>query len=249
MAMEWDQIPRPEGSEKDRFAAMVRTVAPYLPNFTKLVGNDEGSAEWAYLMDNFTDFGGRMSRFLPGLWREFGAICREFIGNAIVPKESSSMPPDAVLREEFCRSLEEGRPFLSCLCREESATALDASVKHGAAYVGEPDDTLDPLYLVGAMLGEYIRTIEASKGRRMCLEREDDVGWPKFTADTKTRLPLNEFLLDLGCGSMFCPVPTSRRRRLRKQIALFKTLWDVSSILRARRLWRLINDGRMARSK
>jgi hypothetical protein len=52
----------------------------------------------------------------------------------------------------------------------------------------------------------------------------------------------HEFLIDRGAPAMFCCVPSTRRGRLRKQIAILKTFWDISSALRARRLYQIIKD-------
>jgi hypothetical protein len=46
----------------------------------------------------------------------------------------------------------------------------------------------------------------------------------------------NTFQADKGSAAMFCPVPDARRERLKKQIVVFKSLWNLSSDLRARRL-------------
>jgi hypothetical protein len=48
--------------------------------------------------------------------------------------------------------------------------------------------------------------------------------------------------VDRGAAALFCPVPGKRRERLRKQIVILKTFWDISSTLRGRRLKEMIED-------
>ena len=52
----------------------------------------------------------------------------------------------------------------------------------------------------------------------------------------RTETKWDDFLLDRASGVIFCVSPHMRGKRLKHQTAILKTLWDVSTMLRA---WRL----------
>ena len=61
----------------------------------------------------------------------------------------------------------------------------------------------------------------------------------EYPSDDKNK-EWHKFQLDRGYSAMFCPVPQSRAERLRKQIILFKTFWDISASQRERCLKTII---------
>lgn len=52
----------------------------------------------------------------------------------------------------------------------------------------------------------------------------------------------NDFQLDSSHGELYCVDPRQRRARLQREIVILKTLWDISTFLRAERLFKIILD-------
>ncbi len=127
------------------------------------------------------------------------------------------------------------------LLKEEVDAVRQDSVEHHQGDSGVADNALDTMFVVGRMLGEYICTVASSRNMRVHLVRDGGLGPVNFTYDPAIPQPWYEFQIDRGNAALFSPVPLARRVRLLKQIVLLKTFWDISSGLRARRLWRLVN--------
>lgn len=54
--------------------------------------------------------------------------------------------------------------------------------------------------------------------------------------------PWYEFQVDRGSASMFCPVPVLRSDRLKRQIVLFKTFWDIAAYQRTIILKKILSE-------
>ena len=68
-----------------------------------------------------------------------------------------------------------------------------------------------------------------------------------FRGPNGVEYPINgkewhDFLIEKGVATMFCPVPYCRRERLKKQIVMIKSFWDISSYHRAKRLSLILNN-------
>ena len=88
------------------------------------------------------------------------------------------------------------------------------------------------------MLRYYFGPAKAVRGKDFHVWRDPCTGDISF--DQKHNW--HEFLINKGAAAMFCPVPTARRSRLRRQIAIIKTFWDISASLRGRRLLEIVRD-------
>jgi hypothetical protein len=51
-----------------------------------------------------------------------------------------------------------------------------------------------------------------------------------------------EFQADKGAAALFCCVPEDRSRRIRREIVILKSFWNLASELRARRLLEMLSS-------
>jgi hypothetical protein len=93
-------------------------------------------------------------------------------------------------------------------------------------------DSLDALPLTCRMFYQYICTIRNAESMEIHLLRSNN----QAKLDYEGRTDWYAFQADKGAAALFCPVPSARQKRLRKQIAILKSLWDIASEFRARRL-------------
>jgi hypothetical protein len=104
----------------------------------------------------------------------------------------------------------------------------------------EPDE----LYLVCALLRECLRSqyLEVPPGVEMHLPRAFGSGEPNGTVNLPPgQFTMHTFQVDPAAGYLRCFDPQERRRRCSRDITLMKTLWDISTVLRARRVKSLYN--------
>lgn len=92
---------------------------------------------------------------------------------------------------------------------------------------------LNRLLLEASFPEEVAKSVE----RRLHLFRNVETGTVGFPGEKEgEKQGWDDFLLDRASGVIFCVSPHMRGKRLKHQTAILKTLWDVSTMLRA---WRL----------
>jgi len=155
-------------------------------------------------------------------------------------------------RDAFPWNAEGGRDALS--------EAILASLESGQACVqaefdrryrendnGNPREyALDPLTVVCQLLYAYIGTCYAApelfdpeRGIHLLRSPEGEVVYEPESPDG--RRGWNPFQLDHSNPRHFCSDPERRSDRLRREIVVLKQLWDLSTLLRARRLTDIIS--------
>jgi hypothetical protein len=89
-------------------------------------------------------------------------------------------------------------------------------------------------------LYNYVRHIGEAGDKKVYLSRDRNgrVQYPR----SKNGRTWYQFQIDAGTAAMFSPVPAARADRLRSEVVILKTFWDMSSSLRARRLKEIIRD-------
>ena len=214
----------------DRFRRMIDDLGPYFSDYEHLFQGLDRNRATEFCRAQFGHIYSRASPFLPGLWEEGMAIYWEFIHDATGTDRSSVDPVEqfyqirANIDAAVNQSMEEGSVVVRSTC--------DGDCRSGV------DDALDPMLLICSMLRRYIGAVRTAEGKDIHLYRDPHTG----NVDFGHKHNWHEFLIDRGAASMFCPVPTARRWRLRRQISIAKTLWDISSALRARRLAQIMKD-------
>ena len=176
---------------------------------------------------------------MPLVWSEVAGVWRRYC-REVLPNGQHGLPSLVDLLDEIDVGLAEGRPFARALCEVHQTDASHA------ASDGYQDEEWGPFlsrsFLVFAVLRRYIRTLTKAAGKRIHLVRAPD-GMPDYGGSVAgAGRPWFQFQCETGRTAMYCPVPSCRRMRLRRQIVVLKTLWDVSSNHRARRLLRMVLD-------
>ena len=101
---------------------------------------------------------------------------------------------------------------------------------------------MNPLFLICSCLKEYRPDPKENKIFDKLIHLPRDVKTRKIDYNQGKDRRWYEFQIEKGATSMFCPVPTSRRQRLRKQIVLLKTFWGISALQRDQQLHNIIED-------
>lgn len=223
------------------FRRMVNEHAWLLPDYERLWQGPNASAVRRFCDAQFRDIYGMARGFLPKLWQEALRLHRCYSRTAFLSEtasaaqESASSSPTPAQVAEYEAKLDHLNNVVQEAMREGRAVLRMACP---AEYQTGEDQALDPMSLICAMLRAYIGEIANATGKDIHLPRDPTSRDICFGQNRNW----HEFLIDRGSPAMFCPVPTARRARLRRHIAIVKTFWDISSGLRARRLAEIIRD-------
>lgn len=214
-----------------RFRRMVRKVGPFYSEFDRLCKCKQGEAITSYMSRQFEAVYSRLRYYMPSLWTEALGLYGRF-----AKRECSQSAFDrAELKRNVKYALLSGKPVLRGLSQDYGHRVMTCRAKSSA-------DSLSPLVLICTMLREYISVIKKARDRKghkeIHLHRDRNTREVKYSE----QLRWYNFQIDRDSAAMFCPVPSARKARLRKQIIVLKTFWDISSSLRERRLSRMISD-------
>ena len=223
--------------------------------FTKML-DDVGYMFWAYevmwrgpkadqverlLRDQFVEIYPRTLRYMPEVWAKAIDVYGRFVEQTFGSGGAYKRVLDAI-DKDIETGLEQGRPLMRCLIGEG---AIWGSQAHRPP-LGAEGPGLDPLALVCRILYHYAAPIGGTKGKRPHLHRSFRSGEVDYPTAERRDMKVadcrkwNDFQMFQGAAAMFCPVPKARRWRLRRQIAILKTCWDISANFRTRRLWDII---------
>jgi hypothetical protein len=125
------------------------------------------------------------------------------------------------LHQEILQAMDDGRPLSMYLPAQDE--------QNGSVTL------IDPMILICRTLQAYWSRIKEVNNKSVHLRRKDGTLAVDYSL-AKDEPPWFAFQIDAGMSTMFCPVPEARRFRLRRQIAMFKTFWNIGSVLRGRRL-------------
>jgi hypothetical protein len=104
------------------------------------------------------------------------------------------------------------------------------------------DQALETVQLVCRLLYFHAHFCygDLDPARRLHLHRDEATGRVSFAAPAGESRPWNRFQLDATHGGLFCVDPATRRKRVLQQVVVLKTLWDVSSFIRAERFEQIL---------
>jgi hypothetical protein len=129
--------------------------------------------------------------------------------------------------QRIADDIAQGAPFLRGACRANS---------------DEPGYRFDEFFLVTRLLRHYLAYILGRLDPAKAIHSHRPA--PQHFVDTKASpgggRSWNGMILDPFRSGVMCLNPTDRAEKLRRQIAVMKTLWDQSCTLRARRLHKLL---------
>ncbi|MBN1490973.1 MAG: hypothetical protein JXA69_13730 [Phycisphaerae bacterium] len=226
-----------------RFLEFLDMVGPCHPDYVALMGKGRPLRKSlrAHAREVFKEGRDSLGKYLPWVFKTVGMLHRNYrrIPNVPDPEDARF---DVALKEAVKGCLKQGRPIVRNRLRPDKMTCEKPSID-GALPEALDDPYVDSLYLITRCLKQYIMTIKDAKGKRIILDRGHDSVHIRYPGDGE---PWWEFQIDRGAAQLFCPVPQSRRDRTRKQIALRKTLRDITATLQGRRLYRLVYDALQA---
>jgi len=238
--IKWSKREWPHSGEKvddalERFKKIVSLGGPFFSEYERLWGKGQTNGRLdagTYCWDQFRDIYPSVQERMPWIWSGAVKVFREYVKHTRWTKDSGYRYTDDEIRKVVDTAIGDGRPLI----RGQFWRMSGAQV---AARTGRSDGELDALFLVCKIFRSYISRIRNAEGSEvhLCRDKSRKVIYPK-----KGERCWYEFQLDRGAAGMFCPVPIERRKRLQRQIAVLKSLWDISSNLRARRLMRILDD-------
>jgi hypothetical protein len=219
----------------ERFLQYVEQTGPFFSHFHQFwnVPEKRGAAEYL-LRERFGQLCPDVATECASLWKYAVQIYKGFARDAFPWNAEGGRD---TLNEAILASLEEGQ---ACV---EAAFDRRYRRSHKEAL---PDEGLDPMTVVCQLLCAYIRTcyaaddlFDSAHGIHLLRSPDGEVCYQKDSPDG--RQGWNPFQLDHSNPRHFCSDPEWRSDRLRREIVVLKQLWDLSTLLRARRLKDIIS--------
>jgi len=130
------------------------------------------------------------------------------------------------LISQINKGFDEGRPVVR----------VKFKVNNGEELVGE-EKRLDPLFIVSSLLRRHIETLygDINTANNVVYLRRRTNGQPNLQC-LRPNEAWNRRLLDRNFNGIAAADPTTREKSMKNRIAMVKTLWDISTTLRARRM-------------
>lgn len=208
-----------------RFETFFKEFGPYFPEYKVLwpMDKQEQCAEmWSrckqYITYRYED--PRRPKYLEQIWN-VAAECLE-----VFRKRKNDSHVDRGRLPENMKEFHSLNDAIR-ICLSEGRTFL------GAQW---PQGELDPFVILCRLAYQYAQLIYGH------IEKDLEIyvvpGLDSAPKEDARRY--NHFLIDHTRLPLFCPYPPSRQDRTRWHVAFFRTLWDLSSQLRARRLMSMI---------
>jgi hypothetical protein len=224
---------------KHEFADMIKLLGPLIPNYEliwadrkkgEILHRGYGRAKAEMLLERIFP---RLRSELSRSWNLAMVVFEQFYADAV--GEPFSAAPSAFTSAVDAASavaVAEGRPILRHRLKAPRRSMVPEDTK--------PFDSLcaDPLTLICSMLHVEAARHVAAIGKEVHLHRDPDKGGALYSPSSADWY---EFQVEAGSAAMFSPLPHARKDRLRGEIALIKTLWDISSSLRARRFEEILD--------
>jgi len=226
-----------------RFIVMVKNVGPWFSDYRRLFLGPGRTAAWEYMRRQFCTVHVVLRDYMPGLWAEAIGIYNSYVRDALCHKNGAFRYDLQESRRQVRLAMEEGRPVQRYLCEDLKGLMRSLSEDKN---IDISEIGLDPLDLLCNLFYEYAQDPKETEGKVIHLFRSaksSNVRFRKSETHFKRESELwSDFLCDKGATAAFCPVPSSRRKRLKKQIVMLKTLWDIESAFKSRRLSDIISD-------
>ncbi|HUW81402.1 MAG TPA: hypothetical protein VMZ31_01250 [Phycisphaerae bacterium] len=222
---------------RKRFEDLVTKVGPLFREYEELRRADKESDLRSYMMRQFDAIYPSVEAYMPQIWACAMRIYRQFLSPVAAMDSSKGAHGSDVVRARVKDALKTGKPIIRSLY---DAHMAERAGRQGAqATSGECGDSLAPFFLMCKMIQEYVNPLKgmADHSVHLCRRTEDArVVYPKSDR------PWFQYQIERGAAALFCPVPSVRRDRLKREIVVLKSFWDISSHLRARQLHEIITD-------
>lgn len=234
---DWIREPSPlpslEDAETD-FARLLTRAIPYHPSFeTQWQGTELETTMREHGLRVFREGYQSLRPYLAWVRHVVATVYKRYLREARLPAGSEVDDIKAALRVSFDR----GYPILRCMIPAASPPGTVSQ-----RVWREPRDSfLDPLFLISQLLAKHIGDMQAPHGKHMIRRRKFQDARTAQTAREENS-SWHEYLIDQGSAALFCPVPTTRRKRTLQQIVIRKALRDVAATFHGRRLFRVIYD-------
>lgn len=220
-----------------RFTGMVEKVGPFFSEFHRLWHGPNRAAVRAYCVGQFREILSLSSPEMIDIWRHAVNIYKQYAASEFPCEIESGYDDRGALKYDIGQGLSNGKPLIRNLYLNQRFARGDTK---------DPEKRgLDSLYLVCEIIYQHLHhlygSFDTTKGIHLYRRPKDGRVDYQAPRDDGTK-GWNDFQIDRGLGTMFCAHPGRRRGRLLQQIVVIKTLWDVSTNLRARRAWDILRD-------
>jgi hypothetical protein len=210
---------------KNRFLMMVESVGPFFIEFNRLWAIKEVKD---YTIRQFEMIFKKSYLPLCCIWDDIKKIY-EGVCLGAVDKKFSTNPDEkdkANLLGQIAKGLEEGRPIIRTFYRDPRD------------HRPEGLRTLDTFFLIRSLLRFHIQKIynEMDTNKAIFLIRDLTTGKPNLSKLPEDLMGWNKQILDRNFNGFFSVDSLTRRKHLLNRITVIKTLWDVSTTHRARRM-------------
>lgn len=211
----------PEASKNalKRFWAYVEDAGPILSNFQQLWHGEKEADVKKFVDEQFQKIYSEAYHPVCCIRNELSEICDSVV--------KENYPKNEEVIEELAHQIEnglkEGRPIVRVQYKEEEKAEMVPEKKR-----------LDTMFIVSNLLRKHIETLYGGTSMVVYLHRRTN-GKPNYTCiefDGK----MDYKLLDRHFSGIISITPAAREQSMRNRIAIIKTLWDISTTLRARRL-------------
>jgi len=215
-----------------RFKRMIEEFGYFFSEYERLWNGNEGDSVKSYCWAQFKDIYPKVAQIMPAIWSEAVHVYEQFARDELYRENGSYTRNERELSDAVRQGLRDGRPLVRTLGVKKET--------RGPSRGDTPSEdgvVTTPLVLVCSVLHEYTRCLLRTDGHKVIhLHRRPDTRNVEFAKGSHV------YQIDKGAAQSFCAVPEARRTRLRMQIAMLKTFWDISATLRGRRLYEMINN-------
>lgn len=213
---------------RDEFLGYLKEIGPFFADYDEL---ETQPFFENLILERFDGTFAKIAGSTQMLWEAAAQIYRSF-SNASYPWH-----------------LPEGRSMLSEAIREcldQGESGVERVFESKFSSTSEESSDIDNLSLVCQMIGEYVRFCygELSSDDWIHLYRNEsgvvDYLRGEKRSESERSLRWNPMQLDRGYPHLYCCDPIVRKDRLKREIVILKSLWNMSTRLRARRLSQIL---------
>jgi hypothetical protein len=231
----------PNDALKD-FLLLFEKMSRFLPDYDRIFVDSNQTVIRNYQINTFNLAYLGLAPYLNWLWSTLKEIILKYYEDSTVLSTGDSATQEFV-EQQIKTAFKDGTPLVRSKIDMRLIRTAEQLNSEGQSY----DSYLNVQCLISELLRLYVTPIsDAAEGQRKVVAvRESAPGFEKkkgqvFFAKLKGKEKWHELLIDRGTVPLFCPVPSERKKRTRKQIVIRKTLRDIASALQSRRLELLI---------
>ena len=227
-------------SRQNAILRFLDDAKPAIPHWNRLWSTPYSDG-WSHCVYEFEHIYLSLLPYLPHLWKWAMEVFGKFFNDAC---RSVYLNTDDLARELLPivgDSIDNGRPLSRCSLSVRNSVGIDTVNEdtQGRREADKDERGVDALLLTCIMLSNYVTRREMDGNAELYLHRNIKTGQVEFPADITN---WNAFLIDRGAASLFCCSPKERGHRTQQHIAIIKSLWDIGSHLRGRRMCEIIDD-------